>query len=67
MTEQQSRRDKIAAANLKIKQLEADIYFLQGYIKALEDEDGLTIDELKDALGAVSVEVNENDNAKTAG
>lgn len=61
MTEQERLRAKHAEAIAKLRQMEADIYFMQGYIKALEEEMGVTLDELKQAIGAQSIEVTENE------
>jgi recombinational DNA repair protein RecR len=56
-------RAKHAEALDKIKQAEADIYFLQGYVKAIEEiiNDGMSIEEFADRIGATEIEVIKNE------
>ncbi len=53
-------------AQSKLKQLEADIYFFQGYIRSIDEllappKDSLTFDDLKQLTGAQSIDVVENE------
>jgi hypothetical protein len=68
--DEQTRKSLLAKreeATAKLKQAEADIYFLQGYIRALDEqlEPSVTLDELKSAIGAQSVEVVEGNDHET--
>lgn len=47
-------------AEAAMKQAEADIYYLQGYIKMIDElipQDALTLDQLKDLTGAQEVSI----------
>jgi recombinational DNA repair protein RecR len=59
MMTNEALRAKHAEALQKVKQAEADLYYLQGYLQAIEDviNDAISMDELAQAIGAETVEV----------
>jgi recombinational DNA repair protein RecR len=63
MMTNEALRAKHAEALEKIKQSEADLYYLQGYLQAIDEiiNDAISMDELAQAVGAKEIEVIENE------